>query len=120
MCLDKDIHQKGNKIYAPDKYIFVPERINTLFVKSNAIRGDCPIGVHYYKDRSKYIAYCNIIINNKEEKVFLGYYNTSEEAFKVYKEFKEAYIKQVAEEYKNKIPSILYEAMYRWEIEITD
>lgn len=120
MHLDKDILYKGNKIYTPDKCIFVPERINTLFVRSNAIRGDCPIGVCYHKDRNKYIAYCNTIINNKKERVFLGYYNTSEEAFKVYKEFKEAYIKQVADEYKGRIPDRLYEAMYRWEVEITD
>lgn len=116
MCLDKDILCKGNKIYAPDKCVFVPERINTLFVKSDATRGDCPIGVSYNKQRDKYVACCQIEGKNKR----LGCYNTQEEAFKVYKEFKEAYIKQVADEYKNKIPKELYNAMYAWEVEITD
>ena len=34
------------------------------------------------------------------------------------KEFKENYIKEVANEYKDKIPQKLYEAMYRYKVEI--
>lgn len=45
MCLDKDILCKGNKIYSPETCIFVPNRINVLFVKSDGSRGDLPIGV---------------------------------------------------------------------------
>jgi hypothetical protein len=37
-----------------------------------------------------------------------------------FKRFKENYIKEVAEEYKDKIPKILYDAMYRYQINITD
>ena len=33
--LDKDILFKGNKVYSPITCIFVPQRINTLFTKSN-------------------------------------------------------------------------------------
>lgn len=36
------------------------------------------------------------------------------------KEFKENYIKEVANEYKDKIPQKLYEAMYRYKVEIDD
>lgn len=116
MCLDKDILYKRNKIYTPDKCIFVPERINTLFVKSDATRGNCPIGVSYNKQRNKYVAHCQIEGRQK----YLGYYTTSEEAFLAYKEFKEAYIKQIADEYKDRIPYRLYDAMYKWEVEIDD
>ena len=45
MCLDKDILHKGNKIYSRDTCIFVPKRINSLFVKCDNRRGDNPIGV---------------------------------------------------------------------------
>ena len=116
MCLDKDILYKDNKVYAPDKCIFVPQHINKLFIKSNATRGNFPIGVSYNKQANKYIAFCHIKGKNKN----LGRYNTPEEAFLVYKEFKEAYIKEVADEYKGRIPDRLYEAMYAWTVEIDD
>lgn len=116
MNLDKDILCKGNKIYAPDKCIFVPERINELFIKCDAIRGAFPIGVTYNKRINKYTASCRI----ENKKKHLGYYDTPEEAFKAYKTFKEAYIKQIADEYKNKIPKKLYDAMYAWTVEEDD
>ena len=58
--------------------------------------------------------------NGKKKKKTLGYYNTSEEAFLVYKQFKEKYIRQIANEYKDLIPNKLYEALYRYEVEIND
>lgn len=45
MCLDKDILYKGNKIYSRETCIFVPKRINSLFVKKDNVRGKYPIGV---------------------------------------------------------------------------
>lgn len=114
ICLDKDILCKGNKIYSPDTCIFVPKRINLLFTKSDGVRGDLPIGVYYH--RKKYNSHCNINGKRKD----LGSYDTPEEAFQVYKNFKEQYIKEVAEEYKSKIPSKLYEAMLKYEVEIDD
>ena len=120
MCLDKDILVKGNKEYAPDKCIFVPERINILFIKRDNDRGDYPIGVSYHKASGKYMARCSIKTENGNKEKYLGSYNTPEEAFLAYKEFKEAYIKQVADEYKERIPKRLYEALYKYEVEITD
>ena len=116
MDLDKDILYKGNKEYSFDTMIFVPHRINSLFVKNDAKRGDLPIGVCYEKKVGRYRADCN----TTNGRIFLGYYNSPEEAFLVYKEFKEAYIKEVADEYKDKIPQRLYDAMYTWTVEIDD
>ena len=116
MCLDKDILYKGNKIYSPNTCIFVPQRINNLFVKKDACRGECPIGVSYCKKSNKYRVYCKTLNCHK----YLGLYNTKQEAFKVYKEFKEAYINEVADEYKGRIPDRLYEAMYNWKVDIDD
>ena len=109
MELDKDILVKGNKIYSPNTCIFVPHRINSLFVKRDSKRGEYPIGVTPH--RNKFRAECEIK---------LGVYNTIEEAFQVYKKFKENYIKEIAEEYKSKIPQKLYKAMINYEVEITD
>lgn len=122
MELDKDILHKGNKIYAPENCCFVPSRINSLFVKCDAKRGNYPIGVNYRKDNNKYVARYSTVNNKIEiERVYLGQYNSSDEAFyKGYKPFKEQYIKQVAEEYKDKIPKQLYDAMMNYIVEITD
>ena len=122
MHLDKDILQKGNKIYSPETCVFVPQRINKLFTKSNATRGDLPIGVIYRKDKNKntFQSQCSIYDKDKYKPKHLGYYNTPEEAFYKYKEFKENYIKEVAEEYKDVIPVKLYEAMINYVVEITD
>ena len=87
-----------------------------LFTKSDASRGEFPIGVYYDKQMNKYGAYCHIERKQKR----LGFFDTPEEAFLVYKEFKEAYIKEIADEYKDKIPQRLYDAMYAWKVEIDD
>lgn len=92
-----------------------PQRINLLFVKSNKSRGELPIGV-IKNTYGKYEAQISVVNNRKR----LCGFNTPEEAFYAYKEVKEKYIKQVADEYKDKIPQKLYEAMYKYEVEITD
>ena len=120
MCLDKDILVKHNKVYSPETCIYVPNTINVLFTKSDKIRGNTPIGVN--KQKNKFRAQCRVYDykTNKKEREFLGHYETPEQAFEVYKEFKENYIKQVADEYKDKIPQKLYDAMYNYEVEIND
>ena len=116
MCLDKDILIKGNKEYSFNTMVFVPQRINKLFTKRDNYRGDLPIGVRYENTTSKYQTSCQTLNRNK----YLGLYDTPHEAFLAYKEFKEAYIKQIADEYKGRIPDRLYDAMYAWEVEEDD
>ena len=116
MCLDKDILIKNNRTYSPNNCMFVPDRINTLFCKTDKSRGSYPVGCSYNKERDMIEVHCSTLDKRK----FLGYYNTIEEAFNSYKTFKESYIKQVADEYKDLIPQKLYEAMYNYEVEIHD
>ena len=40
--------------------------------------------------------------------------------FYAYKENKEQIIKKMADKYKNEIPQILYDALYRYKVEIND
>lgn len=114
--LDKDILIKGNKIYSPETCILVPRKINILFVKRDSKRGEYPIGVSYLKECDKFRAYCDIQGKQK----YLGIFDTFEQAFSVYKNFKESYIKQIADEYKSLIPQMLYEVMYEYKVEIDD
>ena len=120
MCLDKDILCKGNKVYSRDTCIFVPERINILFIKNNKNRGDAPIGVHP-NSSGNYQVQCR---NGYGKLIPLGTYSTKEKAFQVYKEYKEMVIKEVIDSYKGIIPephySRLREAMYNYKVEIDD
>ena len=118
--LDKDILVKGNKIYSSDTCVFVPNFINKLFVKRQNYRGDFPIGVWYDKTNKIYTAKLSIFKDGKKTLKYLGCFNTPNEAFEVYKQAKEEYIKEVADEYKDKIPAKLYEAMYAYEVSIDD
>lgn len=119
MCLDKDILIKGNKEYGPNACIFVPQRINNLFIKRDKCRGDLPIGVCINKRVNRYIASSN---DRNNQHIHLGYFDSPTKAFDVYKEYKENLIKSIADDYYNKglIPIELYEAMYNWSIDIDD
>ena len=120
LTLDKDILHKGNKIYSLENCVLVPDWINLLFIKNDAVRGQYPIGVTYHKIAKKYKTQCNI----NGVKKHLGLYNTIEEAFNAYKQAKEQEIKRVAEEcvlkgYMAK-DSRVSKAIIRYQIEITD
>lgn len=114
--IDKDILFKGNKIYSPETVSFVPKVINSLFTNGKKNRGKYPLGVYYDKTKKKFRA-CMSFMNTRKK---LGMYNTVEDAFARYKEYKESFIKDIAERYREKIPDKVYRAMLEWKIEITD
>ena len=118
--LDKDILYKGNKIYNRNSCIFVPQRINELFTKCDKFRGSDPIGVSP-NSSGNYEARCN---NGYGKLIYLGVYHTKEQAFQVYKQYKEKVIKDVINSYEGIIPephySRLKEAMYNYKVEIDD
>ena len=114
--LDKDILFKGNKVYSPETCVFVPHTINVLFLNSKKNRGDLPLGVHFDKSKGKYRAEMSFM----GEPIKLGWFDTAESAFARYKEYKEDFIKDLAEQYMDQIPDKVYDAMMGWKIEIDD
>ena len=116
--IDKDIILKGNKIYSPETCFLVPHNVNCLFLKSKASRGKMPIGVT--KNDDAYESHCNNPLTG--EIGYIGSSSTIEGAFLIYKKYKEKLIKQVAQiEYgKNNITKECYNAMLKYEVEITD
>lgn len=113
--IDKDILIKGNKIYSPDTCAFVPHEINSLFTKHNATRGKYPIGVYKNSRGKGYDAKIWMpsgCINKR--------FDTINEAFNAYKKSKEEYIKLVADKYKGIVSDEIYNAMYKYQVEITD
>ena len=115
-CVDKDILIKGNKVYSEDTCCLVPYEINNLIVKSDKCRGEYLIGTSFVKKHNKYKSG----LSKNGVLKHLGTYDTQEEAFYAYKEAKEAYIKEVANKWKDQIDPKVYEALMKYEVEITD
>lgn len=113
--LDKDILSCGNKTYSPNTCCFVPNEINIIFKKSLKKR-TLPQGV--FKRNTKFEAN----IHKHGELLYLGKFNTPEEAFNAYKNAKERYIKEIAENYfqEGKITKKVYDALMKYEVDIND
>ena len=109
--LDKDILFKCNKIYSPETCAFVPKEINILFIKP---KHNLPTGVTCRRNKFQ------VNISKNKIRMFLGAFDTLEEAFQVYKTAKELWIKEVADLWRDKIDQKTYNAMYNWKIEIDD
>ena len=105
--LDKDLLMKGNKIYSEDTCLFLPHQINSTLTKSDKARGKYPIGVTVDKRVGRFFA--QMVIGDEQKK--FGYSSTPEGAFYAYKEAKEAYIKELAEKWKDQIDPRAYNAL---------
>ena len=114
--LDKDILQKGSKLYSKETCCFVPSEINLLLTKSDKARGEYPVGVYFGKHAGKFRAKLNI--NGKQKS--LGYFTTPEEAFQAYKLAKEDQIKVVAEKWKHQLDERVFQALMDYEVNIDD
>ena len=108
--LDKDILVKGCKVYSPETCRFIPQRLNKLLSTRNKLRGEYPLGVCYNKRAKLFVAAINVDAKAKH----LGYFKDEQSAFQAYKTAKEAYIKEVAEDYFNLIDEDVYEALLRY------
>lgn len=115
--LDKDLlSPKGAKVYSPETCVFLPKEVNSLLTTTKAKRGELPVGVCLRAKDTKYSATC--CINGVDK--HLGLYSTVEEAFSVYKKTREDYLKSKAEKYKDELDVRAYEALMKYEVEITD
>ena len=114
--LDKDILQKGNKLYSKDTCCFVPLEVNMLLTKSSKTRGEWPVGVCFHKASGKLTAKLNI--NGKIK--HLGLFSTPEEAFQAYKTAKEAQIKFVAQKWQHLLDERVFRALMVYEVNIND
>tara|TARA_R110000850_G_scaffold100316_5_gene207529 strand:- start:2039 stop:2656 length:618 start_codon:yes stop_codon:yes gene_type:complete len=103
MALDKDILEQGNKVYSPEKCIFVTNQINKLFIDRARARGAHKIGAHWDKIVKKFRAQCRV--NGKRK--FLGYFSTENEAHEAYKAFKYQLIRDTALAQKEPLKSAL-------------
>ena len=115
--LDKDLLVKGNKVYSEDSCVFLPSEINMVLVKHTPSRGKHPIGVSWYSKSKTFIAQVN---KNKGKPENLGYFKTEIEAFNAYKQAKESFVKEQANNWKSEIDPRAYNALMNYRVEITD
>lgn len=92
--LDKDILTPGNKIYSPNTCVFVKQDLNNLLVSRINARGKYPQGVYRLATNKNYIAQYNL--NGK--RIYLGYFNTIQNASKAYNKAKSKHLIRIAYE----------------------
>lgn len=83
--VDKDLLDASNKVYSPSQCLLIPPELN-LFIRPNvARRGILPQGVSYDTKRDKYV----VGISHKNKAVYIGRFDSVEEARKAYCEEKD-------------------------------
>ena len=107
--LDKDIIVTGNNIYGEKYCCFVPKEINIQF-KGYRKSSEHPVGV--YKSGNKIAAQ----LCRYGKIYWLGSFNTYEEAFKVYKNAKETYVKLLADKYKLQLTDKIYKCLINYKV----
>ena len=115
--LDKDLLIKGNKLYSEDSCVFIPADVNLVLTKRTASRGKHLIGVYWSNTNKAFVAR---VAKNKGKQEYLGSFKTELEAFNAYKEAKEAFIKEQANNWKSQIDERAYNALMNYQVEITD
>lgn len=113
--LDKDLIGCG-KLYSEETCLFLPTGINGVLTKTNAKRGNYPIGVSLVKSSGRFKAQ----IEKCNKKISLGNFDTPEEAFLVYKEEKEKHLKELASIYRDQIDPRAYDALMSYTVKTTD
>ena len=115
--LDKDLLVKGNKVYSEKTCVFLPNEINSLLTRREALRGKHLIGVYWCNTKKAFVAQVN---KNKGKQEHLGLFTTEIEAFNAYKKAKESFIKEQADRWKDRIDPRAYEALYNYTVDIDD
>lgn len=115
--LDKDLLRPGNKLYSPERCCLLPTELNCILTQATRSRGDLPVGVCADKERGGYRAQ----VSKKDYLQKSGQrFKTPEEAFSWYKTEKEAYIRERADAWFDKLAPNVVEALFKWEVHITD
>lgn len=118
MAVDKDLFGNGSNMYSPETCCILPQSLNSFIANCKRhYRGDdrenaLPMGVNRTRDGY----YGNITLSSTGKEIKLSEWDTPEEAFAEYKVIKQADIKLVAAQYKDKIPDYIYNKLLTIEV----
>lgn len=124
--LDKDLLNKGNKIYSSETCLLVPSFVNTFLTKSDAIRGKYLIGVckhGVYKNgdvRYKAQVWEYDVNTGKSMVKHLDYFRNELDAFNAYKAAKEAIAKKYADYLLGRVDNRVVDALRNFTVNIND
>ena len=118
--LDKDLIEKGNKVYSSEKCCLLPKEVNALIITNILSRGELPIGVIWHKRDKQYRAQMTCTIDGKKKNIHICSSNDPMECFLAYKKYKENYFKVIAERYKDNLTKIAYNALISREVDPND
>ncbi len=114
--LDKDLLVKGNKVYSKETCVFLPREINAVLTKATKSRGKHLVGVSYNKFNKKF----HSSVSKYSKNTTLGYYDNEYDAYLAYKQAKEAYLKELADKYKDMLDPRAYDALMNYTVDIDD
>lgn len=110
--LDKDLFSNPHsKMYSESTCVLLPKEINIAMLGKKCTNTSGKQGVYFNNKRKKYC----VDITRYGEKTKLGYYfNSVEDAYLVYKQAKESYIRELAEVYRHRLDDRTYNALKEW------
>lgn len=114
--LDKDLLVKDNKVYSPHTCCIIPQELNKFDLKTDKLRGDCPIGVYFNKRDFTYQA----TIKKFGKVVHLGCSKDKNRAFLFYKKAKQDYAKELAKKWFGKVDDKVYNALMKYRVSVSD
>ena len=86
MQIDKDLLIVGNKVYGPERCIFVTQMVNKFANDRGATRGERMIGVFWHKQAKKFHSMCRNPFTKKRE--HLGLFTCEQEAHEAWRKRK--------------------------------
>lgn len=104
--LDKDIVCQNSNIYSPETCVLVNHYLNTVFEDREM---KCAVTKNA---EERYTATMTIL----NKKLSVGEFDSEADAEDAFFDYKKAYIDDLAEKCKGKIPDYAYEAMKRWKV----
>lgn len=121
LCIDKDILYPDSRVYSPETCTLIPNTINELFKNYGSYKTSddgFPNGIHRrtdskairYRTNARYLdEYGNKVV---ESKTFINPFD----AFCYYKEYREKYIKQLANKYKEVLDPRVYNKLMEYKV----
>lgn len=106
--LDKDLLVANNKVYSPTSCCLLPKKINSTLAYKR--EGSSTTGVWFCEEEGKY----RVTGYFEGKPKILGRYDHLQEAYDVFKNYKENYVRLLADEFKDSLDPDVYLELKKW------